>query len=202
MNNWANTVKAETLIPWKIRATKGSDLRNAYLLNLVDSKNLQEYNVGMSARGPSGAKMYAKLEQRECSKCQKTKSIKEFGKDSTQAGAGHSYKCKFCKRKWLLDYRSKNLDLYKRNNFKNDLKKNYGMTIEQYEAFYSLQKGCCASCGDHESTGKRKLNVDHDHETGLIRGLLCNRCNPGIGYFNDSVERLAMAIRYLNKFKK
>jgi hypothetical protein len=46
------------------------------------------------------------------------------------------------------------------------------------------------------------LHVDHDHKTGLIRGLLCTQCNPGIGYFQDSIERLQLAIKYLEKFKK
>lgn len=87
-------------------------------------------------------------------------------------------------------------------DFISDLKKNYGLTVEQFETFYSNQKGCCACCGKHESEFKRRLHVDHDHKSGQVRALLCTRCNPGLGYFEDSIEKLEMAITYLKKFKK
>lgn len=80
--------------------------------------------------------------------------------------------------------------------------KNYGITLEQYEEMYNEQQGKCACCDRHESEFKRGLHVDHCHTTDQVRGLLCTKCNPGIGYFDDNVESLEMAIAYLNKFKK
>lgn len=77
------------------------------------------------------------------------------------------------------------------------LKRLYGITLEAYEALLEAQDGCCAVCGTRP-TKKMSLCVDHDHETGLIRGLLCGSCNKGIGLLGDSVDGLERAIRYLS----
>ena len=75
--------------------------------------------------------------------------------------------------------------------------KNTGCTQEYYDILYARQKGCCAICGAHVSTLKKNLSADHCHTTGEIRGLLCIKCNMGIGYFNDDVVLLESAITYL-----
>lgn len=107
--------------------------------------------------------------------------------------------CKKCKRS---AYRKANPEEMKRKDFIQDLKKNYGMSIDEYQDLWSSQDGRCACCGAEESSHKRRLHVDHDHDTGQVRGLLCTKCNPGLGYFGDSIEKLEMAIEYLKKFKK
>nr|DAX20884.1 MAG TPA: Recombination endonuclease VII [Caudoviricetes sp.] len=77
------------------------------------------------------------------------------------------------------------------------LMKRFGITMAEYEAIYEHQGGVCYIC--RRATGKsRALAVDHDHETGYIRGLLCSSCNKGvIGHLRDSVETLQRAITYL-----
>ena len=97
------------------------------------------------------------------------------------------------------------IDLYKKiqalsEEVKSDLKKNYGISFEQYQEMYTKQKGNCACCGQHESAFKRKLHVDHCHKTGKVRGLLCHSCNAAIGHFGDSIERLISAIEYLKNY--
>lgn len=72
----------------------------------------------------------------------------------------------------------------------------YGVTIEQYEAMYRAQNGACAICHRQNISGRR-LAVDHHHATGKIRGLLCSRCNTGIGQFNEAPQIMAAAINYL-----
>jgi hypothetical protein len=63
------------------------------------------------------------------------------------------------------------------------------------------QNGECAICKTTEpSSAYAALYVDHDHNTGAIRGLLCWRCNIGLGYLKDSFELLEAAIRYLEKY--
>lgn len=91
---------------------------------------------------------------------------------------------------------------YKAKDFQYDLKKHYGLSLAQYNEMYLLQGGKCAICSQPEASFKRKLHVDHNHSTGQVRGLLCTQCNPGIGYFQESIERLEMALTYLKKFKK
>lgn len=77
-----------------------------------------------------------------------------------------------------------------------NLKKNFGLTIEQYDALLLAQGGTCAICREVCGTGKR-LAVDHDHETGEIRGLLCFDCNSGIGKLKDNRALLLRAAEYL-----
>lgn len=69
----------------------------------------------------------------------------------------------------------------------------YGLTEKDYEAIKELQGGKCLICG----RGGR-LVVDHDHESGEVRGLLCSNCNTGLGMFKDSVQSLQNAILYLS----
>ncbi len=79
------------------------------------------------------------------------------------------------------------------------LHKNFGVTLEQYDLMAQQQNKLCAICGIHQSKLTRALAIDHDHHTGKIRGLLCGRCNIGLGYFKDSKENLLNAITYLDK---
>lgn len=80
----------------------------------------------------------------------------------------------------------------------------YGITIEEYERLLKEQNGLCKICKQPESQimrGKQKsLAVDHNHETGEIRGLLCGKCNSGIGMFRENTLLLSEAIKYLNSF--
>ena len=72
----------------------------------------------------------------------------------------------------------------------------YGMTFEQYTGLFERQEGRCAIC--HEAAGELALAADHDHESGAIRGLLCSRCNNGLGSFRDDPVLLQTAIAYLS----
>ena len=65
---------------------------------------------------------------------------------------------------------------------------------------FMKQNGCCAICGIHHTLLTKKLYVDHNHDTGELRGLLCNKCNLGLGIFGDDVSLLQKATDYLNKF--
>jgi hypothetical protein len=78
----------------------------------------------------------------------------------------------------------------------------YGMKYEDYCSLYVYQHGMCAICGCdlallNESDGPPIASVDHDHETGEVRGLLCGKCNKGLGFFNDDWELMNDAIDYL-----
>lgn len=80
------------------------------------------------------------------------------------------------------------------------LQKKYGLTMEGFEALVAKQQGACASCGRaFGTTPSTRPNVDHDHETGEIRGVLCHGCNAGIGLLGDSMEGVQQALNYLQK---
>ena len=80
--------------------------------------------------------------------------------------------------------------------FKNSLKFQHGITPEQYRDLLSAQDAVCAICEQPCLSGKR-LAVDHDHELGRIRGLLCGRCNTALGLLEDQEPRLLAALDYL-----
>jgi len=84
------------------------------------------------------------------------------------------------------------------------LLRTFGSTIEEYEALILEQDNYCAICHQPEKqilNGKiKRLAIDHCHTTGKVRGLLCQRCNTGIGRFDDNVVLLKQAIQYLEKF--
>jgi len=110
---------------------------------------------------------------------------------------GREYRKKNKKRldKYYSEW-SKNNQNKKRNAH---LLRKFGINLEQYNTLLQLQKGKCAICGRKEaSNSKPNLSVDHDHKTGNIRGLLCNRCNIVLGLIDDSIDILATAIDYLN----
>jgi len=73
----------------------------------------------------------------------------------------------------------------------------YGITLVEYREMAALQNGLCAICGEVCKSG-RVLAVDHDHVTGVNRGLLCIRCNNGLGNFRDDLDLLTAAINYLS----
>ena len=122
-----------------------------------------------------------------CTKCKLKKSITNFNvcnknKDKLQ------FRCKDC--------------VNKAGTISKRLKKT-GCSAEMYEELLVKQNECCAICGKLETAvrnGKPKqLCADHDHVTKEVRGLLCMKCNLGIGYLNDDVLLLESAISYLNK---
>ena len=79
-----------------------------------------------------------------------------------------------------------------------DLKRKYGLTIDEYNAMLEKQEKSCAICGGVDP--KKRLAVDHNHKTNEIRGLLCSHCNMGLGHFKDDLTLLAKAIQYLGEF--
>lgn len=90
---------------------------------------------------------------------------------------------------------------YRRKGFADHLKKSYGITEADYEQMLVAQGGKCAICQTSDplvrSGADARWHVDHDHETGTVRGLLCFKCNAGLGHFSDNVEALRRAVNYL-----
>ncbi len=79
--------------------------------------------------------------------------------------------------------------------------KRYKISQEDYQEMKKAQNNRCAICGDRQPLhiNNGELNIDHDHKTGKVRGLLCNYCNTGIGMLKDNISTLKNAVKYLSK---
>jgi len=73
----------------------------------------------------------------------------------------------------------------------------YGISMDEFNQLIEFQEGNCAVCFKPLADMNRRANVDHDHETGEVRGILCTKCNTGIGHLGDNIEGLERALYYL-----
>ncbi len=118
---------------------------------------------------------------------QRTEYHREYRKKNRQKDRDR--KCK-----WALE----NPEKIQAYNKKHRILK-YGITEEEYNVMFLEQNGKCGICGTHQSKFKIGFAIDHCHETGKVRGLLCGNCNRAIGLLQDDIENLRCAILYLNK---
>jgi hypothetical protein len=96
-------------------------------------------------------------------------------------------------------YREANRERVEQAQRKSKLMHQYGLTVEEYDEMLAAQGGVCAICkSDDPGHGKKNFCVDHNHDTGKVRGLLCKDCNTGLGMFGDSITALMQAANYLN----
>jgi uncharacterized CHY-type Zn-finger protein len=140
-----------------------------------------------------------------CGTCKRELPLTEFYKDCGKKDGLRTY-CKPCENARVAAWQRKNPEKVKqawaaweaRNPGQNrrDVLKKYGLTLKQYEQQLADQGGKCAICREEYDV----LCVDHDHETGVNRGLLCRNCNSGIGKLRDSVEMLHRSIAYLESY--
>jgi hypothetical protein len=148
--------------------------------------------------------------------------LSEFGKDKHR-GDGLTTRCRSCRNAQNRHYfanhpemRKKHNDLNKEkrkeyystpeNKLKlrnNHLKKGFNLTHEDYEEMLKKQNGVCLICKRHRvASNKGHMTIDHCHATGKIRGILCSWCNRGLGVFEDNVQFLKNAIKYLKETSK
>lgn len=132
---------------------------------------------------------------KKCPRCDETKSLDEFWNYSRSSDGKQSY-CKSCtreaRRKHYRENKEKRLAYSRAGHFH----RSYGITVEEYDQMLERQNGVCAIC-DEECPSGQQLAVDHCHETGRVRGLLCCNCNRGVGLFKDKPKRLLRAAEYL-----
>jgi hypothetical protein len=161
---------------------------------------------------------------KRCLICDEIKSLCEFHKAKDKPD-GHRNDCKECRKtKRTVDTNSstfrcfkcdevkdkteENFNLSEKSKFgfrrlckecnkisqrKNHLVRNYKLTVEEYDKMVESQNSKCLICEN-----QTKLFVDHDHSTGLVRGLLCDTCNRGIGYLKENKNNFLNSIKYLN----
>ena len=110
----------------------------------------------------------------------------------------HAEEIKERARKWAID----NPGRVKNNNRKWKLKNKYNISEEDYYFLLEKQHGGCAICGGLPSSNKEFFCVDHDHNTGQVRGLLCDKCNRGIGHFDDEPWIILSAFNYIEEYNE
>ena len=112
------------------------------------------------------------------------------------------------RQNYMRDYRAKNKDklsayYFNKKEWMRDYnrEKKYGLTAEAWDALFEAQGRSCAVCQSTDPRAKRGWHVDHCHETGAVRGILCAGCNTGLGHFRDDIDALSKAIAYLKRYK-
>ena len=129
-------------------------------------------------------KLYSEL-YRTCMTCDKEKPATDFYVRNKVTMVRHSI-CKECDKERVKKRHEANPERTRNN----DLKRNYGITLQEHQEMYEAQNGRCAICGN-EGNGKwKKLCVDHCHTTGKVRKLLCHHCNTALGLVGDNVDTL------------
>jgi Recombination endonuclease VII len=125
------------------------------------------------------------------------------GHDISTVGRDSSFHCKECERIRNLK-RKPQMDINKNNHYWGKIlkiKNEEGLPfqVSDYNRLFQIQGGRCANsaCNRHQSELSRGLAVDHDHETGKVRGLLCCNCNSGLGQLGDTIERVEGILEYL-----
>jgi hypothetical protein len=139
-----------------------------------------------------------------CSKCKRILLVKFFNLRLIQKrGYRFSSRCKECLKEDAKLNRINNPERVKISLRKHRLKVKYGLSLESFNELFRKQEGKCAICGISEIVIAKsiyeKLHVDHNHNNGKVRGLLCPSCNVGIGHFRHNPKILNKAIEYLRK---
>jgi Recombination endonuclease VII len=103
-------------------------------------------------------------------------------------------------KKQIKNWIKNNKRRYQQTKWSGWIKQKYGLSEKVFENLLKAQKGLCAICRNKQKCGKRKkLYVDHSHEAGVVRGLLCFKCNALLGMAQDDKSVLRLAIRYLGR---
>jgi hypothetical protein len=156
-----------------------------------------------------------------CSTCREEKHVSAFTPSVVALGCGV---CRACKRVAKRAYEARNRDKvnaaararrlraperskqirrewYRENRDRHRSYNlgRYGITAAEYDALLAAQAGACACCGATANRNGKRLFVDHDHETGAVRGVICHKCNAGIGALGDNVEGVRRALAYLER---
>jgi len=149
---------------------------------------------------------------KRCASCKQELPLESFRILVTARDAGrYRHMCRDCERTYSRNYAEEHAE----EVFEGHLKRKYGISLAEYDVLMIVQEDLCAICRQPEkrrgSGGKvglrgpktdhiRRLAVNHDHITGQVRGLICHDCNVTMGFLNESPERLAQVLHYMESF--
>lgn len=135
-----------------------------------------------------------------CPCCGETKSAADFAVRKTERPGHLVAHCKTCNLQKQQDRKRRDPTIYERVERRSKLKLQYNLSLEDYDAMFKAQGSACAICKATTPGARTKhFHVDHCHKTGVVRGLLCHKCNRGIGLFDDNPNHVSQALAYLTK---
>jgi hypothetical protein len=146
----------------------------------------------------------------ECPCCNEWKTLEDFYKWPSGT-YGISWNCKECtKAKARANHKAKrekgaeHWESHRKTYRNGYYKRTYGITLKEFEDILESQNSSCAICNEglDINLDSRKAHMDHNHTTGALRGILCARCNQGIGSFCEDKTKLKSAIEYLEKYNE
>jgi len=126
-----------------------------------------------------------------CGRCGESKGLRFMSKSNPR-------RCKMCARIEMRQWIAANPSSWERSRREFHLRKHYRINIDEYERILAEQEGACAICGQPPKDRRGfRPHIDHCHETGKVRGILCGRCNKGLGALKDDPEIVRRALKYL-----
>lgn len=146
-----------------------------------------------------------RVKTKVCRVCGETKPIHQMRRNGWHTNGRRRFgnSCNPCNADQARQWNHDNRERATQQRFAWNLNDLYGMTIEDYDRLAESQNHVCAICGgvnpEHGRYGTQfRLAVDHNHKTGAVRGLLCNRCNRALGLIKDDPALLKSALDYLS----
>lgn len=170
-------------------------------------KQYHSSEKGKAARARLAESIKTPPKEKKCSKCKLTLPAARFPASKAHKTGLYSY-CKPCRKLITAESKKKNRHSILAYNNREDVKKRrlardylkkYGIALEDYNSMLELQGGGCRICKTAASSSNGRFHVDHNHQTGEVRGLLCSHCNTGLGMFRDSPSLLVAAAEYLEE---
>lgn len=132
--------------------------------------------------------------EKRCPACELSKSAEEFYIARRRSKVSLSGYCKKCTYQKSKSWSSQNRDKRRKDSYK----RMFNISSEEIDCMLEKQEHICAICKRSDS---RHLSLDHCHVTGKVRKFLCDKCNLGLGKFEDNIESLLNAVKYLKEFK-
>jgi len=126
-----------------------------------------------------------------CARCGDEKPLNEFYANKKSKDGKGSY-CRPCNNERTVEYRKANPEKYAGHQRRGHLKHKYGITVAQFDEMYERQGGKCFICEKEEAT-----HVDHCHDSGDVRALLCHGCNSAIGLFKEDADVMIAGAMYI-----
>ena len=148
------------------------------------------------------------MDYKTCAECGVSKPIDEYyqTRERVDGTRGRRNKCKQCVVKKTNDYYFKKREYYTERGYWNRIRREHGITKEDYEALLEAQGYQCPICGTNDPKGRKgslvRWHVDHCHNTGKGRGLLCMPCNVGMGSFKDDPDVMRKAAAYVEQHQE